>query len=138
MTRYTVTTKKEISAYTNWLQFSDTFIFHMSFATLFIDVQSNEAFLTGLYVHPDERGKGIGSRLLYLCTNIVSLFRIQSIKLDDMSDFYGKEENIYIKSGFIYDDTTGPEMTGRVSVIKRKLCKYNQKIDCVSTPRTRH
>lgn len=55
------------------------------------------------------QGKGYASRLLNICKDIV----IESgtdVYVDDCSDRYRCEHNIYIKEGFAYVNDDGPEM----------------------------
>lgn len=71
-----------------------------------------------LYVPPLMRRRGIGSYLLYACaTRCFYLF------LDDMSDYFGKERNIYVNNGFLYVKKKYPEMTARASVVRRHVLR---------------
>ena len=65
-----------------------------------------------LWVEEKFRNKKIGRYLLRKL--IIKMFDIGivHIELDDMSDNYRKEHNIYIKHGFKYKYKTGPEMYG--------------------------
>lgn len=67
-------------------------------------------FLMHLYVPITMRGKGFGTQLLLEMIEICRINGCRRIDVDDMSDNFRKPNNIYIKNGFVYRNTTGPEM----------------------------
>lgn len=69
----------------------------------------NKLTIISLYVSPIFQGKGYGSSLL---KNVIKFAKKQEylITLDDMSDRFRSDHNIYIKNGFKYTDSSGPEM----------------------------
>lgn len=72
---------------------------------------NKHAIITNLFTQPNSRGKGYGTLLLrkiiFQCT---LKDYIKYITVDDMSDNYRSEHNIYLKHGFRYIADTGPEM----------------------------
>ena len=79
------------------------------------------------------RKAGFGTYLLLITISYAKSLDIENIKLDDMSDGYRTEHNIYKKIGLEYEDEDGgPEMIGYVdkvySNIKPFLNKYSNKI----------
>lgn len=83
--------------------------------------------LVYMFVNPNHRGKGLGESLLKLMFSYcihkmehkgIGMF---DIFLDDMSDRYGQTHNIYLKTGFSYDEMElgvpcGPEMTKTIKI----------------------
>jgi GNAT superfamily N-acetyltransferase len=83
----------------------------------------SEVVLLYLYVAPSHRGSGLGTRLMKEFFDHLQIHykkqRIE-IKLDDVSNRFGKEENIYRKFGFQYcevdeEGPCGPEMSLEIS-----------------------
>jgi GNAT superfamily N-acetyltransferase len=83
--------------------------------------------LVYMFIHPEHRGKGLGENLLKLMfTYCIDKMKERNtwmfdIFLDDMSDRYGQSRNIYLKTGFIYDEIEsgipcGPEMTKTIKI----------------------
>jgi len=66
--------------------------------------------LCSLYVDKSYRNDGIGSLLLNQLIEFAKNQRITQIMLDDMTDRYRKQHNIYLKHGFKYINEFGPEM----------------------------
>ena len=66
--------------------------------------------LTRLFVHPRMRRRGVGSNLLRLVGKHCAQAGIRRIEVDDMSDWYRSERNIYTLLGFSYRSPHGPEM----------------------------
>jgi len=66
--------------------------------------------LISIYVHPEYRNCGYGSKLLKRLIKYSKGIGIRSIYLDDMSDGYRGTHNIYRKMGFKYINDDGPEM----------------------------
>lgn len=63
-----------------------------------------------LYVDPSFRNKGVGSILLNQLIEYAKKNNVSKIVLDDMSDNYRENRNIYVKHGFQYVNEDGPEM----------------------------
>jgi GNAT superfamily N-acetyltransferase len=82
----------------------------ITWSTLVINKQENKAILTWIKTQNKHQKKGYASKLLnhmiYYCRNN----EISEIKLDDTTDNYRKNNNIYINHGFKYLDENGPEM----------------------------
>lgn len=71
----------------------------------------NEATIVGLNVEDQFQNLGIGSKLLERIILDAQATNVDMIKVDDMSERYHKNHNIYTKFGFDYvDPTGGPEM----------------------------
>lgn len=110
----------------------DTFIYlekeENGYIQYYISDQENIATLLYVYVHPELRGRKYGEYLISEMIKDVTLkmkmrdverFEIQ---LDDMSDHFGKKNNLYRKMGFEYcemdeDGPCGPEMTLTISLV---------------------
>lgn len=87
-----------------------------------ISYEIREVQLLYIYVHPDHRGKKYGHFLMEQMTqDVIDKMRNNNIDqfdihLDDMTDNFGKSNNLYLKMGFEYcevDDQgpCGPEMS---------------------------
>jgi predicted GNAT family N-acyltransferase len=65
----------------------------------------NDSFHIGnLNIRKDYRGKGYGCQLLQRCLeDIKNNYKINIVKLTDISDRCKKPNNIYIKFGFVYE-----------------------------------
>lgn len=71
----------------------------------------NESFcLMSLYVPEKMRNYKKATQLVYNVCVYCYRKEIKYIELDDMSDNYRYENNVYSKCGFKYKDDTGPEM----------------------------
>ena len=79
---------------------------------------SRKFVLQSVFTPPDERRQGIATSLIL---RLVAYCREQHgvtvIELDDMSDHYRQNDNIYLKLGFKYLEETGPEMRAETSTI---------------------
>lgn len=72
--------------------------------------------------------KGCGTLLLYaVILYAYHNFDVENITLDDMSDRFGMQNNIYIKLGMKYIEPCMPEMIGSVKYVSRKWRRYKQK-----------
>ena len=78
-------------------------------------------YILSLYVPPEERGKGLAMRQVYLAAKAALSKGVCLMKLDDVSDLYRCPSNIYLRSGFLYDKPDGPEMTGRTATVLRSV-----------------
>jgi glutathionylspermidine synthase len=78
-------------------------------------VDYDESIITISYLHTTTRSKGFGTFLI-----VISVLNsgVKTVELDDMSDNFGKVNNIYKKMGLEYVQDGMPEMTGSVSKIK--------------------
>jgi len=56
------------------------------------------------------QNKKHGTRLLQYYIQLCKDSNVKHIELDDMTDNYRKNNNIYIKVGFVYINDDGPEM----------------------------
>ena len=79
------------------------------------------------------RKAGFGSYLMFIAICYAKSLDIQNIKLDDMSDGYRSEQNIYKRIGLEYEDeNSGPEMFGLIDEVYSNLDgfleKYSSKI----------
>ena len=79
------------------------------------------------------RKAGFGTYLLLIAISYAKSLDIENIKLDDMSDGYRSEDNIYKKIGLEYEDEyRGPEIIGYVDKVYSNLNgfleKYSSKI----------
>ena len=66
--------------------------------------------LMHLYVPPTARGEGLALALLHRLAHVLREDGCRRIELDDMSDRYRAGGNVYIRAGFDYCRTDGPEM----------------------------
>lgn len=75
-------------------------------------ITSSRTFLLmHLYVPPHARRRGIATLLLYHLAHRLGGDGCCRIELDDMSDRYRLENNVYTRAGFEYRSEWGPEMT---------------------------
>lgn len=70
--------------------------------------------ITSLQTKPAYRGRGHASRLLKQVMREAKKAGMRTIELDDMSDRYRQEGNIYLAHGLRYVSDSGPEMTGEL------------------------
>ena len=63
-----------------------------------------------LETREEYRGNGFASLLLKKMIKEAYKLRFRCITLDDASDLFGKENNIYLKHGFVYINEGQPEM----------------------------
>ena len=63
------------------------------------------AIIISLYVDPVHRGKGFGMKLMKEFLTKAYDLGVVHAELDDCSDNYRKDHNIYIKCGFTYTDS---------------------------------
>lgn len=74
--------------------------------------------ITFMLIKPKFRGVGNGTKLLLKALKEAYLnHNVKTVTLDDMSNNYRKENNIYLKVGLKYDADWGPEMTGDIEEI---------------------
>lgn len=73
-------------------------------------IESYESLLLHIYVPSVLRGRGIAKKMLLLVATECLKNNCKSIEVDDMSDRYRSEKNLYVKCGFKYKNDSGPEM----------------------------
>lgn len=69
-----------------------------------------DKYTTIIYLNSIKQNKGYGSNLLRECINDCLKLGAVLFTLDDMSDRYRSQHNIYTKFGFVYIHEHGPEM----------------------------
>jgi GNAT superfamily N-acetyltransferase len=83
-------------------------------------VSGSELFIVDLYVTHNKRQQGVGVNLILAAAEYARTRRLSLIKLDDLSKMYRtNKRNIYFQCGFHYDESEGPEMTGRTFSVLR-------------------
>ena len=71
---------------------------------------TDECIIISLYTEELFEGKGYGTLLLKLVENFATRNKVSKIIVDDCSDRFGQEKNIYVKFGFKYVVPGHPEM----------------------------
>jgi ribosomal protein S18 acetylase RimI-like enzyme len=114
----------------------DTFIYFVNhenneldygYIQYYISDEENIVNLLYIYVHPELRGRKYGEYLMTEMFKDVTLKMRKKgvvqfdIHLDDMSDHFGKEDNLYRKMGFEYCENNeegpcGPEMSLTINI----------------------
>lgn len=80
-------------------------------------ISNRVLFLMHIYVPPDTRGRGIGSRLLHHFLREGYNLGCRRAELDDMSAMFSLPTNLYVRHGFRYVRDGQPEM--RMSLGRR-------------------
>ncbi len=80
-------------------------------AYLYAHYYNNYMYITTLFTKSEYRGKKYASHLLKRAIYEAKKNRCKYIKLMDCSDLFNKENNIYLKFGFKYDEIGQPDMT---------------------------
>jgi len=75
----------------------------------------------------NRKGLGIGTLLLLIVVADACDKGLETILLDDDSDNYNQDNNIYLKLGLHYCEDYGPEMEGNVQDIYIKLPEMKEK-----------
>ena len=79
-----------------------------------------------IFVSEPFRNHGIGTMML-LC--FAEIFKSCTwVKLDDCTGRIGSANNIYVKSGFVYENSYEPEMIARLSYVRIVLKKKIDKV----------
>lgn len=73
-------------------------------------IKNNICTITSFIIKEEYRNNGYGTFLLKKIIRYCLKNNIKKIELDDMSDNFNKENNIYIKNGFRYIENGFPEM----------------------------
>jgi hypothetical protein len=82
-------------------------------ASIEFTINEDEMYITFL----KSDGNGLGSMLIaYACSKGDDVSAI-TVEVDDCSDLYRQEHNIYTKLGFRYVESWGPEMIADVRVV---------------------
>lgn len=109
----------------------DTFIYFVNhenndldygFIQYYISYDDREVQILYIYVHPELRGRRYGEHLIKeMFKDVTQKMRLNGIErfeihLDDMTDHFGKDDNLYRKMGFEYTEVDeegpcGPEMS---------------------------
>jgi hypothetical protein len=69
------------------------------------------------WVNSTTPGKGVGTALLATCVQEGLKAGLTSVKLDDMSDRFMDDHNLYINMGMSYDEEYFPEMSGSADIM---------------------
>jgi ribosomal protein S18 acetylase RimI-like enzyme len=70
------------------------------------------------------RGKGLAKALLWHLYDIMLNEKISCIEFDDCSDLYRDKNNIYLKIGAKYVESSGPEMVWKIWTKYVKKLRY--------------
>jgi ribosomal protein S18 acetylase RimI-like enzyme len=95
---------------------------HYGYIQYYISWNENQVQLLYIYVHPEYRGNHYGEYLIKkMFEDVITKMKKRNIHqieiyLDDMSDKFAKEDNLYRKMGFQYcevdeEGPCGPEMS---------------------------
>lgn len=91
----------------------------------FILRDTGEAIITSLGVAKQYRGRGYAFNLLLQMGFYLRNINITKIWLDDMSDHYRSNRNLYLLLGFDYVYDSGPEMGIHIdTLLSKKNLKY--------------
>jgi GNAT superfamily N-acetyltransferase len=63
----------------------------------------NDLYIRYLYTDANYRNQGLATRLLRYAVLQAHKIGIVRVRLEDMSDRYKQDNNIYVKLGFVYD-----------------------------------
>lgn len=114
----------------------DTFLYYVNqenneldygYIQYYISEDENLVNLLYIYVHPELRGRKYGEKLISeMLKDVTIKMKHNGVKrfevhLDDMSDHFGREDNLYRNMGFEYcemDDQgpCGPEMSLTITI----------------------
>lgn len=92
---------------TKKLYLDDKYIGHINYS---INLYCKDSYIINLNILKNYRNKGYGSFLLQECLNDIKSKCIKKVKLNDISFNYRKQNNIYIKFGFKYQDDYNNDM----------------------------
>jgi ribosomal protein S18 acetylase RimI-like enzyme len=93
--------------------------------------EPNIGTINYISVNQDQRGKGIGTKLLWTLYDYIKMDKkIKYVIWDDCSDYYRQKDNIYLKIGAKYINKNGPEMIWKINykTVREKRKKYSQNI----------
>jgi ribosomal protein S18 acetylase RimI-like enzyme len=70
--------------------------------------KNNTATITWIKTKKENRNNGYASKLLHHIIEYCKKIKVSEINLDDMTDNYRKNNNLYIKHGFTHANDYGP------------------------------
>lgn len=76
--------------------------------------------LMHLFVPAEQRGRGIATALLQEIVQLCQDLGMYVVEVDDMSDRARQPHNVYVKAGFRYRNSWGPEMFAFVRAQRRE------------------
>ena len=82
----------------------------VSYASCYFNNTDNVCMIINLHTIEKHRGYGYGYKILEYIKRICIERNIQTIELDDCTDLFGQDNNIYLKAGFKYKEENQPEM----------------------------
>ena len=107
----------------------------IGYVSFYIDKEESDINISYLSVNEniegfDLRRSGFGTYLLFIAILYSKTQDISKVTLDDMSDGYRTDHNIYLNMGFTYEDEdSGPEMEGDIDEIISYLDEFMDKYD---------
>ena len=102
--------KNIICFYINEHEYDIKTVLNLEIPRIYGVINNHTLFIMNLFIPLEMRNRGIGSQLLSRMKIFCRNTGIIKIELDDMSDNFLKNNNIYIKNGFKYKKNTFPEM----------------------------
>jgi GNAT superfamily N-acetyltransferase len=91
-----------------------------SYIEFYTDDNSEEANITSLNVLDEFKGKGLAYYLLLKTIKYLNSVGILGVTLDDTTDKYRQQDNIYLILGFKYLCDYGPEMYGDMDILNKQ------------------
>lgn len=87
-------------------------------------IRNRNAFLLHLYVPLYLRHHGIARRMLFEVSRECLRNNCEKIYVDDMSDRFRKDDNIYIRFGFVYKNICDSEMYVNIKKLMENIEEY--------------
>jgi hypothetical protein len=87
----------------------------------------NDNTIIILYLNSTIKGKGYATLLLFNVIQMALEDGIINIQLDDVSDNYRKQDNIYTNIGLKYEEEDSCEMIGTTEIVMSKLDYFKKK-----------
>jgi len=75
-----------------------------------INLYCKDSYIININILKHQRNKGYGTFLLQECLSDIKSKYIKKVKLNDISSNYRKQNNIYVKFGFKYQDNYNNDM----------------------------
>jgi GNAT superfamily N-acetyltransferase len=75
-----------------------------------IDVRVDADLMNIVFIEVFDRGQGVGTLLLDWAVEQARRSGVRRLALDDVSDRFGRHNNLYLKAGFRYVEDGYPEM----------------------------
>ena len=91
------------------------------------DFNEKKVGILGIHTSLNQRNKGYASLLIIISCIIAEKFGLDRIELDDCSDNFKKEKNLYTNLSFRYIEDGFPEMIGSVKQIIKQWEKIKLK-----------